>query len=232
MRDRVSYRSTKSSRCAGQGIEQLRIASRPAGPASRNLRINQEWVIHNQPHISKIHTSASISPRATSCYVYRMSDSPVAWLALFLSAISLLWQIISWRHSGPRIQVQLEKVRPRNTFEGAYAIIVSNNGRQAATIPEVRLRWQKKTRDYSYNYFNHVTWGVDIDDARSDSLPATLSPGGSIIVYASHDEIAAEMSTHKVEFRHLIPLARVGTRWIEGELNGIRDPNRSELPPL
>lgn len=159
-----------------------------------------------------------------------MTVSLVAWLALFLSAASLGWQIVSWSRSGPRIKIQLEEVRARDKFEGAYVIVVSNEGRQTVTIPEVRLRWQKKRSEHFYNYLD-LNWGVAISSAESDDLPATLNPGGSINIYASRAEVREQMQRNDIKFRDLIPQARLGVRWIDGELNGARRANRAENAP-
>lgn len=163
-----------------------------------------------------------------------MTTPLIAGLALVVATLALGWQIVSWLQSGPRIQVQLEEIRHGSgswsdpAFQGAYAITVANRGRQAVDIQEVRLRYRKKWREEFYHYLD-IEWGASIDSARSASLPASLNPGGSIIVYAAHDEVRSQMKQRNVEFYHLIPQTRIGLRWVEGELNGARNATRSEI---
>ena len=139
----------------------------------------------------------------------------IAWLALVVSAASLAWQVVSWRSSGPRIRVQLTEITPKRDVPGAYMIVLANDGRQAATVPEVRVRSKN-------GYPLDAEWGVDIEWVHSDPLPVTVEPGGEARLYTAHAYMkesifqAGQAGRQKVEHWHLIPEARVGTTWVSG----------------
>lgn len=134
----------------------------------------------------------------------------IAWLALVVSAASLAWQMVSWRSSGPRIRVQFTEITPKHDFPGAFVIVLFNDGRQAATVPEVQVRTKS-------GHTLLADWGEDIEWVQSDPLPVTIEPGGEARLYTKHALMKESIfQAGQVEHRQLIPQARVGTTWVSG----------------
>jgi hypothetical protein len=137
----------------------------------------------------------------------------IACLALAVSVASLLWQVASWRNSGPRIRAVVVRHNPVRGMPGAYAIVLSNDGRQAVTVVRVRLKWRKGLNAADYNIV-YADWGADIKYLKSDRLPITIEPGAEVRVYASLKRVEENMSKLGLEQKHLIPQAQLGTTWV------------------
>jgi hypothetical protein len=124
----------------------------------------------------------------------------VSWLALGLSAASLFWQVLSWIHSGPRLHVQFEHVRwwipvevpglpwrhkePRD----AYAVTVTNDGRQSVTVQEVRVE-TKRSRLLPDHFIHDVVWGGRGLVRASLSGTAASAPAGCVVERVYHCQL-------------------------------------------
>lgn len=106
------------------------------------------------------------------------------------------------------------------TFPGAYSIELSNNGRQAVIVSDVRVRWWDETMKINkfYRYVD-VRWGVAVGDAPPQTLPVMVEPGAVINLYTElslFNKCVERLTKRKPsEVRlELQPQARVGTAWV------------------
>ena len=176
----------------------------------------------------------------------------VSWLALGVAAASLLWQVLSWMHSGPRLHVQFEHVLEGRLFgvpsprgrepREAYAVTVTNDGRQAVTVQEVGLEYRERGRSArEARDLRLVVWGEESAGFRSAPLPVRLQPGASLSVFCSATSLKDYLAyiekvgveEYRVSVGHngsLIAKARAGTRWFRGDWRqSRRGPRPGEL---
>jgi hypothetical protein len=153
----------------------------------------------------------------------------ITWLALAVSAASLVWQMVVWRRSGPVLVIYLYEVNESHRFPGAWVIELSNNGRQAVTVSEVRLTHRQRYPAYVGNL--HIRWGLSVGAVERQTLPVVLEPGAVINIYSTSSEPgylleidAATRTEHGLEvdpsWQALVPEARVGSTWRQGTYFG------------
>jgi hypothetical protein len=136
----------------------------------------------------------------------------IAIVALVLSIASLSWQMITWSRSGPKVVVRATPGITVGSLENVehVAIIVTNEGRAAATISSVGFT---------------MTTGQQLVSVGSYILPAELpkrlEPGGDQFLYWYDPKRLRDQCRdygHKVG--DLVPFACQGTRKIVGTWSG------------
>jgi hypothetical protein len=144
---------------------------------------------------------------------YRASMLATAIVALVLSVASLSWQVVSWSRAGPKVVVQ---ATPGITIgslgnENFIAIIVTNEGRAAATIGSVGF--MTPTGQQLVSMGSYI---IPVE------LAKRLEPGGDQFQYwydPKRLQDQCQNNGHKVG--GLIPFACQGTRKIVGTWSGL-----------
>lgn len=110
----------------------------------------------------------------------------VAWLALVVSCVSLIWQVASFSKSGPRVWTWIGEGEghPADDRERHFYVVgVVNRGRQAVTINELGIR----------AIVDRGNWCIC--SVGEDVTPKKLEPGEELIVEVDRDKCAFPVIT-------------------------------------
>lgn len=157
----------------------------------------------------------------------------VAWLAFGVSAVSFMWQILTWMRSGARVIVRsamalratqseqvngnVEADEDRVTIvESSREIVITavNIGRQATIVHEVGFR--NPTRNGRHQS-NLPPLNYRNSKPNRENLPARLEPGDEYVQYFDLDPLKQVFSD--IPLNQIVPVVRVGRRWIEGKFS-------------
>jgi hypothetical protein len=145
----------------------------------------------------------------------------VAWLALLVSGASLGWQIVVWKKTAARIEIEL---REGTTYHGDeeeeryVAVVAINVGRVATTVNEVGVTYydvnmltrKKKEKKRVYDH----SWEGDTQDG---DPPKRLEPGEELsmpfkidFIWSAHllDPAGKTQARGKVEIQGFV---RIGS---------------------
>ncbi len=149
----------------------------------------------------------------------------VAWLAFAVSILSLGWQILAWSKSGPKTIVRSalgllwpwpehlgDANGPVEEAGRRLVVIVANVGRQSTTLHEVGVRLPGRSQSRS-QAMPPVNFRRNHETA---PLPVRLEPGDEYVERFEFD-LLADLFGEECEPSSLVPMARVGHRWISGD---------------
>ncbi|WP_291474285.1 hypothetical protein [Corynebacterium sp.] len=133
----------------------------------------------------------------------------ISGVAIVLSAFALVWQVVSWRRSGPRITVQADSgisIGPMGTFE-ILTFTVSNEGRastQVRTVDFVRSDGEGMIAIFPEAFLDKKP-------------PLDLQPGFQETLVLRLDAIAKTLSEKGISPQSLVPRARSGHGDVTGK---------------
>jgi hypothetical protein len=147
----------------------------------------------------------------------------VAWIALLVSISSLGWQIASWHRSGSRLRVDLVEARPSEpgTADNGLAVVVTNVGRQTATLHGIRLALTHETAVTMRNGEggSHTL----VLNSEGVTLPVKLDHGEELVVVWSSDDVATLLDFAHRGRRDLVGTVRSGRRQLKTQsVQGVR----------
>lgn len=141
----------------------------------------------------------------------RVVTDVVAWSALAMSALALLWQVVTWVRSGARIKLTalaVDTVITDGKLTLTISFVATNSGRLAATVKSVGLV-QRMTR------FGPTTTWIGpgavraFDGAADPPLPCRLEPHDSVAGFVSWQSVPLRQGRGG-RFGYLVPDAFVG----------------------
>lgn len=116
----------------------------------------------------------------------------ISVMALLIAVSSLIWQVFSWRHSGPRVRVRgcrgvmYDKDKNENHY---VAVVASNKGRSSTYVQNFGL-----TDGNIWMEFN----SLPTNDEFAES-PALLEPGYQQVRGVKMEEVARFCNTNRIE---------------------------------
>jgi hypothetical protein len=128
-------------------------------------------------------------------------------LALCASAVSISWQVYSWRRSGARVKVTASHGFTVGPMPGDDLVFITavNSGRANTIVRQFGFKLpDKKTLIEFESYLQPV------------KLPADLAPGGEVSFWYSRARLQAAAAEHKLQASDMRPFVRSG----HGEIVG------------
>jgi hypothetical protein len=126
----------------------------------------------------------------------------LAIFAVLLSCVSLTWQIVSWRRSGPRVAVDASQSLPmydHGAGNWMVAITARNTGRAATTVTGWSLEFPTGDK---LVMTNQLPW--------TPSLPHRLEAHSDATWFIDTDEVkqeCAQRGVHYTDLRAVVSLA-------------------------
>jgi hypothetical protein len=120
--------------------------------------------------------------------------------ALLGSAVSIAWQVYTWRHNGPRVTVKAAHavtVGPMGDHH-LIAITAANKGRASTMAHQFGF---KLPNDQIF-----VQWASELPL----ELPAQLGAGDEVTYYFSREGVRRSMLESKLEPKDLVPFVKSG----------------------
>jgi hypothetical protein len=120
--------------------------------------------------------------------------------ALIGSAISIVWQIYTWRHNGPRVTVKAAHAVTAGPIgrQDFIAITAANDGR-ASTI----------AHQFGFKLPNDRIFVQPLSELPVE-LPAELKPGGEVTYYFSRKGLQRAAAKENWEPKDLRPFVKTG----------------------
>jgi hypothetical protein len=127
-------------------------------------------------------------------------------VALIVSIAALVWQVISWRRSGPRVRVAARAV-VAGTGARLIAIEVRNSGRLATEVQNC---------GFDLPSGRHIVCPYDFQ-GQPLQFPAQLPPGGEVNFYLAPPALARPLAEEGVTGEGVCAYVRTGHGRINGE---------------
>lgn len=138
-----------------------------------------------------------------------LATTIAAYGALVLAVVSLAWQVVSWRRSGPQIKVWSDTgvtFGPLGTFEFRF-VTVHNSGRADAWVQSMGFVLPNGKRLVGTDSF-----------IKRVTLPEKVEGGGAEIdFWYDPAELRAQCEKNQCELSDLVPFARVAGRTVTGK---------------
>ncbi|WP_433567075.1 hypothetical protein ACQP1O_18965 [Nocardia sp. CA-151230] len=139
----------------------------------------------------------------------------VAWSALALSVLALLWQVVTWFGSGARIKftaVAVDMVITDGKLSLTVFFTVTNSGRLAATVHNVGLE-QRMRRFGTMTALIGAGAARPFDKSADPPLPRRLEPHDSVGGAVTWQSVPLQQGRRR-NSGYLVPYAYVGGRKI------------------
>ena len=130
----------------------------------------------------------------------------ISLLALAIAGISLTWQIISWRHSGPRVSVKTTQGvggDPPVWFVGVEA---TNSGRLGTEVQQ--FGFQLPNGRHLQNIYDFLGQPIQ--------LPMPLGPGGTASMTYRAEDIRRLLREQGISGENVRPYVSTGHGRVEG----------------
>ncbi|MFE9328142.1 hypothetical protein ACIHDR_43060 [Nocardia sp. NPDC052278] len=155
----------------------------------------------------------------------------VAWSALAMSALALIWQVVTWVRSGPRIKFSAmagDMVIAEGKMTLTLFFTVTNSGRLAATVHSVCVD-QRMGRLSARTMFIGPGTVRALDGAPDSVLPRRLEPHDGVTGTASWQFVPLQQG-RSGHFGYLVPYAYVGDRMVTARLIRTNTVSRNSRP--
>ncbi|MFB8277931.1 hypothetical protein [Nocardia colli] len=155
----------------------------------------------------------------------------VAWSALAMSALALIWQVVTWFRSGPRIKFTAmtgDMVIAEGKMTLTMFFTVTNSGRLAATVHSVSLD-QKMRRLSAQTIFIGPGTVKALSGAPDPVLPRRLEPHDGVVGTVSWQFVPLQQGGSG-QFGYLVPYAYVGDRRVTARLIRTNTASRNSRP--
>jgi hypothetical protein len=155
-----------------------------------------------------------------------MADSTViAWLGVGLSSASLTWQLVSWRGAGARLLVNTAYAHESQAGKTARAlgVVVTNNGRLATSIHDVRIEVPKKKKvmglipqaDHNLLASNYSLEN-ELNQLRRAELPRRLEAGDQFIALYDAEKVIKSIRDGDLRMTEVVAKVRSGRKTYVG----------------